>query len=202
MTPAHLRGEIVRLEQDRTHLNTRCVAYAQALDAALMADPNRYNPATVRVARADLARVAGQLRDVEDRITCLSARLPSAAVVSKAEGECTALRTTAATARVEFEAAADAYSEALDAAERTAQRMMSLQAAAAAAVHRLSDVAITAGLDLVVPDLPGLSRARANVAHLQGIFIGQAAFGDVDDVVLLNLAAAKDAASLERKAAA
>lgn len=193
MNPTQIRRSIADVEQWLSHLEAKRAAHEAALNSALTVT-HHFDPGAVRLARADLGAVEDQVRDLKDRQAALIAMLPSPAIVAKAEADCRMLRKSAAEASVVFDAAAAEYFVDLAKAEQTARRLAAARSAAREASASLADVAASAGLAVVVPVSPDLTAARANIAHLQALLIGEAAFGDVEHVTLINLNAARSTA--------
>lgn len=189
MKPADVRRELDRLATNRAPLAARLAALESDIATALASDS--YDASSVRHQRADLARLGDRVCDIDERVTALTATLPTSAAVRQAEVDLAVLHTTANETSAEFEHAARAYLVAVDAAESAARRLASLRAAAKHTIALMIDVGTAAGLSVTVPPAPALSTADAKRALLQAHIIGLCVVGEPDRVTEVNLHAAQ-----------
>lgn len=183
--------EIEKLERGAAELEAERERLEAGLREALARDAADFEEREVRGLRHELGSVGERAGLAADRVAALKARLPSAEERKAAGAEARGLLKSSEAEAKSLGVAWAELSEALAAAEDAAGKARAARRESRRLLARLEDLVAHHGLDVAVPRPP--KEPDAKVAHLVGLMLSQAAFGEPDDVVVRDLAAARRA---------
>lgn len=203
MTAAELKHEISQLRSQAAPLIAQRESYVAQHRAALAADPRRFDPGAVSIAKQRITDTDEMIATYENRIAVLEQRLPSAAEVdaAKEDVQSAAAQCTAATA--DFEAAWTVLFAKTAAVVEAARRVAATAASVRDARNRAIEMRDNYALDLDVPPPVTPDRHEVTAIASSGRFITDIAYDRIADPLVdreLNAAlAAIDARDAEQQ---